>query len=241
MGSFWGGKNSFWRKPFGDSDKKGSVANFTKNTVGDTAYNLGNAGAELMTGNVGGAANSAGKAAKEGLNQIDNIFKGGQQNLNSITPAQVEAMMNKGQAKGEELTGTTSAEVGQGRKDIRKRLKETLDGNSAELAALRQNQQQDQKNLRAQQALGGGGQMNEGQMQALKRQANMDAAVFDAQRKRQALSDLSKEFRGAGSDIFRSTGQMASIMVGAQQPQVPQRSGLDTLLQGTAAIAPFLI
>ena len=79
--------------------------------------------------------------------------------------------------------------------------------------------------LKAQQAAGGGGQMNVGQQEALKRQAMRDTAEFVSTEKRQALSDMSKEFRGAGSDIASMTGQYGSILVGMQKPAAPAQGG----------------
>jgi len=145
--------------------------------------------------------------------------------MSSLSAGDVEGFMKKGEQKGEQLTGSTLAESGEGRKDVRNRLTGILEGNSAGASALKQDQNQQAKSLRAQQAMAGGGQMNEGQQQALQRQAQVDYAKFVSQEKRQALSDLSREWRGAGSDIMKSTGQYGSVMVGAQPPAVASSGG----------------
>lgn len=135
-----------------------------------------------------------------------------------------EKFLRKGRERGEEITGATSKEVGEGRAEVRDRLKETLEGNSAAAAALQQDQAQQSRTLRANQAMAGGGQMNEGQQQALQRTQLIDRAQFVSGEKRQALSDISKEYRGAGGDIMRSEGQYGSIAVGAMKPAVAKQS-----------------
>ena len=143
----------------------------------------------------------------------------------SLSKGDIEGFMAKGRAKGEELTGTDSASVGAGRADVRSRLQDTLDGNSAGANSLRQSQNSSMKNLKSSQAMAGGGQMNVGQQQALERQGARDLANFTSTEKRQALSDISREWRGAGSDIMKSEGQYGSILVGMQKPAQAQTGG----------------
>lgn len=144
--------------------------------------------------------------------------------------------MEKGEKKGEILTGSTMEEVGTGRADVRDRLKEMLEGDSAGAAQMKQDQAQAQKQLRASHAMaGGGGQMGAGQQQALDRQASQDISKFQSTEKRQALSDLSKEFRGAGSDIMKSAGQYGAIEVGMippAQPKAPKQGLLSGIFGG---------
>jgi len=208
-----GGKNSMWNKPFGVG--KQSVA---ENPLNISPLHSGTLGPNSGVDIYGGETLSR---------KVSNIFGGDDSDsVDQLTPAQVEAMMDKGRSEGESAAGGTVAEMGQGRADVRNRLTETLNGNSAAAAGLKQDQQQAQKSLKANQALAGGsGQMNEGQQQALRRQSDMDMAKFRQQEDRKALGDLSKEFRGGVGDIFRSTGQLASIMVGAQPAPQPQSSG----------------
>lgn len=210
MGLFGGGKNSFWSKPFGTGS--GSVSKEIVDPV------LGDA--RKYTDMVGQAA--TGSHAQN----VQDIFGGDkvQGSTKSLSIGQIRGFMEEGEQKGETLTGSTMKEVGEGRGEVRDRLKETLAGNSAGANALRQDQADQQKKLRAQQAVAGQGQMNAGQQQALQRQAARDTAKFISNEKRQTLSDLSKEWRGAGGDIMRSSGQYGSVLVGAQPAAVPKQS-----------------
>lgn len=141
---------------------------------------------------------------------------------------ELSKFMDKGEKKGEQLTGSTLDEVGAGRKDVRSRLQKTLEGDSVGANRLRQSQNDSVKAMKAQQAASGGGsQMNVGQQEAMERQNSRDTAEFVSNEKRQALSDLSKEWRGAGSDISSMTGQFGSILVGMKDPAMPkQQEGL---------------
>jgi len=218
MGLF-GGKNSFFNKPLGVG--KGSVAHNPLNAM------------PMWSGRAGSEETNTGLGLGDKVDQVTGKNKAADGSVKSLSVGQIRGFMDEGREKGEELTGTTSAEVGEGRADVRDRLKETLDGNSAGANALRQDQAQAQKSLRAQQAVAGQGQMNAGQQQALQRQSSRDLAGFVSNERRQALSDLSKEYRGAGGDIMRSEGQYGSILVGSQPAAQPQQAnGLFTNLFG---------
>lgn len=161
---------------------------------------------------------------------LEGLFSGGgDKSIKSLSTGDIMRFLKAGAEEGETLVGGTKKEMGEGRADVRKRLKDTLEGNSAGANALKQDQAQAQRDLKAQQMLAGGGQMNVGQQQALKRQASRDLAKFRSDETRQALADLSREFRGAGSDIMRSEGQYGSVLVGAQPPAtVKPSSGILT-------------
>ncbi len=146
--------------------------------------------------------------------------------IDQLSVGDVQGFINQGEKKGEIVTGTTMDEAGQGRAEVRDRLQETLNGQSAGANSLRQDQNYQAKALKANQAMQGGGQMDAGQQQALARQNQRDLANFVSGEKRQALSDLSKEWRGAGSDIMQAGGQYGSILVGSQAPQNNNNGGL---------------
>lgn len=216
----FGGKNSFWNKPLGTGKK--SVNNAVTNLIGEDAKNATDFLASSFTG--GGAIGNLKPRIDSGKKLVKGVLGKEDEKPTSTAPAgSLEAFMEKGREKGEEVAGGTAKEMGEGRADIRDRLNQILSGESAGASALKQDQQQQQKSLKAQQAMaGGGGQMNVGQQQALKRQADIDYAKFTSAEKRQALADLSKEYRGAAGDITRSTGQYGSVMVGGQPAAQPQ-------------------
>jgi hypothetical protein len=219
-----GGKNSFFNKPLGVG--KQSVKHNPLNVAPVVSGTIGpsdKSGVDLWGGKSLGKEQTA-------LGIASNVFgSDGEQadgSVNSLSKGDIEGFMKQGRAKGEELTGTTSAEVGAGRADVRSRLQETLNGNSVGANSLRQSQNASMKDLKSNQAMAGGGQMNAGQQQALQRQGGRDLAEFRGQENRQALSDISKEFRGAGQDIMKSEGQYGSILIGSQSPaQAPQSGG----------------
>lgn len=140
-----------------------------------------------------------------------------------------EKGLKYGEDRGETITGGTMEQAGQGRASIRSRLEEVFQGNSAATNRLKQGQNAAAKDLRAKQAVQGGGTpMAAGQQQALARQQQGDLAGFAANEQRTALSDLSREYRGMGGDIMKASGQYASIMEGSQPPaniSAPQSSG----------------
>ena len=162
FGNLFGGKNSIFNNPLGDlSGGKNSVINKPLGHGRDSVKNNPTkAIAPIAQGSLDLANNARGS-----------IF-GGDDNtsMSSLSAGDVENFMAKGEAKGEELTGSTLAESGEGRKDVRNRLTGILEGNSAGASALKQDQNQQAKALRSQQAIAGGGQMNQGQQEALKRQ-----------------------------------------------------------------------
>ena len=212
-----GGKNSIINKPLGTG----------KHSVSRNPLNI----SPLHSGSIGGGRSIWGdKTLSENpaaaIGAVPAAIFGGKKDkaMSSMSMGDVEGFMEKGQAKGEELTGTTSAQAGQGRAEVRDRLGDILKGESAGANALKQDQAQSQKALKAQQALAGGGQSNAGQLAALERQGQRDTAEFVSKEKRQALSDLSKEWRGAGGDIMKSSGQYGSILVGGQPAAQPASS-----------------
>lgn len=214
-----GGKNSFWSKPFGTG----------KQSVAENPLNISPIHSGGIGGKIGGTSFQVGDLW--GGNNLSNRVKetvlgpDPAEASKGLPPGLATSFLEGGEKKGEELVGGTTKEMGEGRKDVRDRLQEILQGDSAGAQALRTEQQQQQKKLKAQQALAGGGQMNLGQQQALKRQADMDYAKFTSDEKRRALADLSKEYRGAAGDIMRSSGQYGAIGVGMQPPAAPPSSG----------------
>jgi len=222
MGLF-GGKNSFFNKPLGVGKK--SVAH------NPTNLSIAHSGGARASYDGKSAGGFTGQGVNDKVGKIKgmagSVFGGSQDggSINSLSKGDVESFMAKGEAKGEQLTGATMDEVGAGRAQVRDELQKTFEGNSVAANRLRQSQNDAQKMLKAQQAAGGGGQMNAGQQEALKRQAMRDTAEFLGNEKRQTLSDMSKEFRGAGSDIASMTGQYGSILVGMQKPAAPAQSG----------------
>lgn len=179
----------------------------------------------LLGGLVGGSAGSS----------LGNMLGGSaQKSPKQLSVGEILGFMAAGEKKGEEVAGTTIAEAGKGRADVRSQLKQILEGNSAGANAMAQDQAQAMKTLKANQMLAGGGQMNLGQQQAIERQGARDLAQFKSNERRQALSDLSAEWRGAGADIMRTGGQYGSILTGAQPPAVQQPSnGLFTQIFGS--------
>ena len=228
------GKNHFLNKPFGTG--KGSVNKAGKDALGPI-WDHGAAAGSIATGSLRPGFESAGKAVEGYKNSIGGIFdsvfgKDGRM-PDKLSPAAVEAFMNKGEAKGQQIAGATLQEVGEGRKDVRNRLKQILEGDSPGASALRSSQSDRQKAMKSERALAGGGQMGDAMMQEQKRQADLDFANFVARERNQALTNLSREYRGAGSDIMQSTGQFGSILVGSQPAAMPQRSeGLITRVFG---------
>ena len=241
-----GGKNSIINKPLGAGS--GSVNKAVTNVVGEKNKKLldtgtrvaggaligGALGAGAGAGGLTGAAPSMGGALAGGIagatlgaapNLVGNVFGGKEDpKLNSLSAGDVERFLEKGEKKGEILTGSTLQQEGEGRKLVKDKLKETLRGESAGANALKQDQAQQQKMLRANQAVSGGGQMSVAQQQAFDRQAQREHAAFVSQEKRQNLSDLSREYRGDGADIMQSSGQYGAILVGSQPPaQMAQR------------------
>lgn len=206
MGLFGGG-NSIFNKPFGTGS--GSVGTNPLNILPIVSYSNTRKEQEKDAARKESAASAKGKT-------------------------EAMAALEEGERKGEILTGSTSAEVGEGRSEVRDRLQDILQGDSAGSAAMKQDQAQAKKQLRSEQALSGGGQMDAGQAQALERQSAIDIAKFQSSEKRQALSDLSREFRGAGSDIMKSSGQHGAISVGMIPPAQPKadKGGIVTQLFG---------
>lgn len=188
---------------------------------------IGSATSSLLGGIGSGGLGSLNRTLTGG-NIASNVFgTGGSKadgSAQNLSKGDIEGYMEQGRAKGEELTGTSSKDVGAGRADVRSRLQQTLDGNSAGANSLRQSQNSNMKSLKSSQALAGGGQMNVGQQQALERQGARDLAEFTSNEKRQALSDISREWRGAGTDIMKSEGQYGSILVGMQPTAQPATS-----------------
>jgi len=159
-------------------------------------------------------------AAKAAQEKIDNPY--------GLTKKQKEAenALKYGEDRGQTLTGGTLQQAGEGRALVRSRLENVFQGNSAGANRLRESQNQDMKSMKAQQALqGGGSQMAAGQQQAAQREQSRDLANFVSDEKRQTISDLSKEYRGMGSDITNTSGQYAGIMMGAQPLAAPKQGG----------------
>jgi len=177
----------------------------------------------LLGGPGKAVANKAVKHKPEASKHVTNATKGQQ-------------AMEKGEKKGEILTGATIEEAGQGRAGIRDRLKEIMEGDSAGAAQMQQDQNQAQKQLRASHAMhGGGGQMGEGQKQSLARAGARDLATLRSSEERQALSDQSKEFRGVVGDIMKSSGQYGNIEVGMippAQPKAPKQGVVSSIFGG---------
>ena len=222
MGLF-GGKNSFINKPLGTG--KNSVNAAGRRTIGSPLWDMGASYASIQTGSIKPSIESAKSSAKGALNTVglgpeDPQFSGG----NQMSKQDIMNAMKFGEQKGEQISGATSGEVGAGRKEVRTQLQDILQGNSAGANRMQQSQNEQDKQMKARQAMsGGGGQMSEGMRQAQDRAQVRDLAEFRSNEQRQALSDLSKEWRGAGSDIMKSSGQYGSIMIGAQPPAVPQQ------------------
>lgn len=219
-----GGKNSFFRKPLGTG--KQSVGHNPLNVSVLHSGTLGpKSGLDAWGGKSIGVNNIPAMAILKGLEGM-----GQQQNtsVNALGTQDILNFLKAGTEEGEKITGGTREEMGEGRANVRKNLERRLAGESAGANALRQDQNQSMKALKSQQMLqGGGSQMNVGQQQALARQNARDLANFRSNEERQQLADLSREYRGAGTDIMRSAGQYGSILVGAQQPpQMKQSQGL---------------
>lgn len=248
-----GGSNSFFNQTVGNitnpiTDPINKALNIGENSiiskplgVGDqsVAYNPANI-SPLHSGTVAGQGDIYGGNSNLSQGQniqkviapipkaINDVFLGngsGDNPISTITPAQVEAFMNKGEAKGELLTGSTLAEAGEGRKKVRDTLQQNLEGDSIAVSGLKQDQSQRIKELKANQLMSGGSQMNEGQRMSLERQADLDLARFKGAEQRQTLSDLSSEFRGVGGDIMKSTGQYGSVLVASQPSAVSSGGG----------------
>lgn len=213
MSNFFGGKNSVFNKPLGTG--KSSVNKGVENIIGKGAKDGLDSYASFMTGSYQPGTRSAGKVLNMSYGNPQSVAE---QTAKIRKEKEAQGLKKtKGEQIGESITGTTIEGVGQGRASIRKRLQGVLDGDSAGANTLRQDQLDTQRNFKAKQLMAGGGQMNVGQQQALKRQANIDYGRFVSDEKRKALSDLSREFRGAGGDILRSAGQYGALAIG-QRP-----------------------
>ena len=153
---------------------------------------------------------------------------GKESNLNTagaINPTMVKGFLEEGERRGEIGVGGTMAEMGEGRKDVRQRLQDIVDGKSAATASLKDSQARKERDMRSQQKLSGRGQTDSAQIDQLQRQQGMDLATQKQNEQKAAISALSREYRGGLSDIMRSSGQWGSILVGAQPPAMPQEEG----------------
>lgn len=129
--------------------------------------------------------------------------------------------LRAGEAKGEQLVGADSREIGQERADIRQRYKDVVGGESLVRKQMKQDLATRQKQARAQSAVGGQAQLAPAQQQAMGRQASSDIATARNEEYMQALNKLESQFRGAAGDIARLSGQYGSIGVGGQPaPQI---------------------
>lgn len=174
-----------------------------------------------------------------GLNPIrplNTVFGAGGQSKDgstkSLSKSDVENFIAQGEKKGELLTGQSIESVGKGRSGIIDKLNNILQGDSVGANRLRQSQSDTSRELKASQMLAGGGQMDKGQQLALKRQQDRDLSEFVSGEKRQALSDLSLEYRGAAGDISKMGGQYGSILIGASNPPPQVGGGSNGLLSG---------
>ena len=161
--------------------------------------------------------------AKNTATTADNESKG----IYTFSGNQADAYkaMKYGEGQGERITGGTMEQAGQGRAQVRSRLEDIFSGNSAGANRLSQSQNADAKQLKAGQAMqGGGSQMAAGQQQMQQRQAGRDLAGFKADEQRRALGDMSREFRGMGGDIMKASGQYGSIMMGAKPPEKAEKT-----------------
>jgi len=241
-----GGKNSMWHKPFGAGS--GSVNHAVTNIVGKdgkkildigTGILVGGAlgagagaaaGAGSLSGTMGGAGMGAIAGGTIGANSASGgtLLGGRESTLNtsgSINPTMVKGFLEEGERRGEIGVGGTMAEMGEGRKDVRQRLQDIVDGKSAATASLKDSQARKERDMRSQQKLSGRGQTDSAQIDQLQRQQGMDLATQKQNEQKAAISALSREYRGGLSDIMRSSGQWGSILVGAQPPAMPQEEG----------------
>lgn len=203
------------------SDATGVDWNLTKSVVGSPASSV----SKPVSSAVQGTRDGTEKLRRESEAIKDMGFQG----PTNTAGRQAFAALQHGEKVGEKLTGATLQEAGEGRAQVRDRIEDMFSGNSAGASALKQDQNQDLKALKSQQAISGGGQMSEGQQQALKRQSNLDYAKFVSGEKRQAVSDQSREFRGVVSDSLKASGQYASMMTGTQTPAQASSGGLTVI------------
>jgi hypothetical protein len=213
-----GGKNSMFNKPLGTGKK--SVAHNPLNIT------------PIWSGSVGGIDTGLGASDKIDAMQKGDYKRAMLGNLAGGTTGDAsnpygnfaqnkqEAMkaMDFGTKKGEVMTGGSMAEAGEGRAKVRDRLEQVFQGNSAGANRLAESQAADAKQMKARQAMGGGGQMSEGQRAAQENMQNRQLAGFVSDEKRH-------EYRGMAGDIMKSSGQYGSIIMGAQPPAQPQSSG----------------
>jgi len=148
----------------------------------------------------------------------------------NLNMQQILELINKGQDKSKELTGVDNvSDIGEGRAGIREQLQRNLEGNSAAVNRLTQDRNQQSRDLVAQQMVAGGGQMNEGQRQALNRKYSKDIAQLKSMELNRDLGNLSKEWRGVASDTVKQGTGYAALGVGAQPPSYIGGGGEDWL------------
>lgn len=210
-----GGKNSIFHKPLGTGKK--SVSHNPLNVMPAYSGGIG----KYQTGM--GIGDIAGRVFGGTTENQSNPYGSFEANKKQAMQA-----MDYGRKQGEVMTGGTMADAGKGRKQVRDRLEQVFQGNSAGANRLAESQNADARQLKARQAMYGGGQMSEGQRQAQERNQARDMASFVSDEKRQAVADLSREYRGMAGDIMKSSGQYGSIIMGAQPPAQPaqQSQGL---------------
>ena len=139
--------------------------------------------------------------------------------MDSISTQDLLNFIKFGRQEGEVLTGGTAEEMGQGRGFVRDELMSAYTGDSQAANALRQDQNQSMRTLKAQQMVSGGGQTDAQQQQALERMNRRDMANLNNKIQMSTLANMSREYRGAASDIARQGSAYGAMLVGAQPPQ----------------------
>lgn len=148
--------------------------------------------------------------------------------IDQLTLKDIQAFMASGRARGEEMTGVSSKNVGKKRGEIRGQYEDIVNGPSRGASRAASARNADLKSLRQSQGAQG---VSGGMARLQQNQMNQDYAgkIGDVRQKEylDALNKLETQYRGAASDIMTTEGQYGAIGVGSKpNPTMSDGGGL---------------